>query len=153
MKHRKVFPDDYSVIASIAKECPGFTVPEPYILWMLSETQGDFCRVATDESSAEVLGYILTLKSADGEELFVWQIAVAPGQPKQAYEIMRFLLDEVLELAKAHHISRVRFSCSERREERLTRLAEQVCNVKPMQGNQVPIKADIPENEFSVLLH
>src|SRR5437660_11968394 len=66
---------DFKFIRRLSATIQGYTVPPPYILWMLMRFQGDLCLIVED-GSQEPLGYMLAMSAGiASSEIFIWQFA------------------------------------------------------------------------------
>ncbi len=151
--HRKLDIRDRKVIQVISQNTRGFTIPSDYLIWMLTETQADFCRVAIRKSTFDTLGYVLALCSADYERLFIWQLAACSNQGADSLTVMTLLLSAIRKKAIVNNFSRFCFSCDQRRVKRLTRLFKNAgCLDNFRQEDSEFIQSDTPEKMFSVAL-
>ena len=66
---------DFSFVRALAAEQRSYTVPPPYVLWMLSRFHGDLCTVAEAAGEGPV-AYLLGMSTtAPPQVVFVWQLA------------------------------------------------------------------------------
>lgn len=70
MAIRPIKPADFEFISTIASKTPGFTVPSPYVLWMLARFHHDWSVVAT--KGGKHLAYMLAFPAGQST-IFVWQ--------------------------------------------------------------------------------
>jgi|SRR5208337_5326047 len=63
---------DAEFICKLASSVEGYTVPTPYVLWMLTRFHKDWSAVA--EEGRKQLGYMLAFPASDAT-VFVWQFA------------------------------------------------------------------------------
>lgn len=108
-KTRELTPADEAGIRAIAQQTPGFTVPSTYIIWMLSRTQENLCRVATNGDNS-LLGYCLALACSCREEAFLWQIGVSGGGLKTKIVVIQSLIGACVEQARRIGIRRAFFT-------------------------------------------
>jgi hypothetical protein len=69
---------DFRFIQRLASRKPSFTVPPPYVLWLLKQTNSSSCIVA-EHAKLGPVGYLLSLLVATPREnvLYVWQLAAS----------------------------------------------------------------------------
>jgi hypothetical protein len=73
---RRIMPEDFDFVQSLAASVAGYTVCPPYILWMLARAHSDFCAVALAPDGTR-LGYLLVMSMDEpADAIFVWQLAV-----------------------------------------------------------------------------
>jgi len=66
---------DFTFVRELAAKQPNFTIPPPYVLWLLMKIKGSICLIAESESH-DPLGYLLAVPVSDPpDSLFVWQVA------------------------------------------------------------------------------
>lgn len=126
---RRIEVTDHVAVAAIAQQTGGFTVPTEYLLWFLSETQGELCRVAID-SDGQCLAYLLAALGVGTGEITVWQLGTAAAIPN-AVQAMRDLLDDLVTVAGATGIRSFCFSSDSSRARRVCRLAKAVTGCEP----------------------
>lgn len=67
---------DFTFVRELAAQQQNFTIPPPYVLWMLLKLKPVLSLIATLEK--EPLGYLLALPVGDASEsVFVWQLATS----------------------------------------------------------------------------
>ncbi len=77
---RRLEVNDFSFVRELAAEQPNFTIPPPYVLWLLLRLKGAICLVAEDKTGVS-LAYLLAVPIAfPDDSLFVWQIAATRKQ-------------------------------------------------------------------------
>lgn len=108
---RDLLPDDANSIQDIATITGGFTIPSSYLIWMLSRTQKPFCKVQVDDDG-NLRGYVLAIRSADPEEIFVWQIGLALQSRLDALRTATELFGSLFEAAVSCGVSSARCSVS-----------------------------------------
>src|SRR5258706_13912727 len=70
---RPIRPSDFGFIRDMAATIEGYTVPPPYVLWMLGRLPGELCLIAEDRAQ-EPLGYMLAMSvGLQSNEVFIWQ--------------------------------------------------------------------------------
>ena len=68
---------DFNFVRDLAAKQPNFTVPPPYVLWLLLRIKDAICLVAED-SSEGLLAYLLAVPiEAPEKALHVWQFAAS----------------------------------------------------------------------------
>lgn len=88
---------DFDFVRDLAAKQPNFTVPLPYVLWLLLRIKDAVCLVA-EYSGEGPLGYLLAVPiEAPKRALHVWQFAVSDrgGRLSAATELLR-AFDQVL---------------------------------------------------------
>lgn len=128
---RPLEPGDAAKIADIASQYNNFTMPSDYIVWMLSQTQDEFCLVMEKEPEG-IIGYVLSIPTATPGELFVWQLAIKPFEGKSSTQSLRRLFSEANRRWRARGINRIWFTVSnEKRLRLIARLAKGWTNGTP----------------------
>jgi hypothetical protein len=99
---------DFDFVRELAAMQPNFTVPAPYVLWLLLRIRDAVCLVA-DHSSEGPLAYLLAVPiEGPGNALYLWQLAASEtGQKRNAIET---LLGEGYKIAQKLHIDTLSFS-------------------------------------------
>ena len=69
---------DFAFIRRLASKKTNFTVPPPYVLWLLKQTNSPSCMVAEHAKHGPV-GYLLAILvgTQKGKVLYVWQLATS----------------------------------------------------------------------------
>jgi hypothetical protein len=69
---------DFRFIRRLASKKANFTVPPPYVLWLLKQTNSPSCMVA-EHANLGPVGYLLSLLvgTPRGNVLYVWQLAAS----------------------------------------------------------------------------
>lgn len=69
---------DFGFIRRLASKKTNFTVPPPYVLWLLKQTNSPSCMVA-EHAKLGPVGYLLSLLvgTPRGNVLYVWQLAAS----------------------------------------------------------------------------
>ena len=66
---------DFEFVREIASKQPNFTIPPPYVLWLLLKIGADLCLIA-ESPQGDRLAYILAVPMSEpGGSIFVWQLA------------------------------------------------------------------------------
>src|ERR1035438_7684513 len=100
---RPIVPGDFRFIRSLASIIDGYTVPSPYVSWMLGRFHGGLCAVAADTGHNR-LGYVLAMPTSDpGDGVFVWQLAVTfRGRRLKAQDHLAAHLKKAMRARNAH---------------------------------------------------
>ena len=105
---RKLEVADFSFVRDLAALQPNFTIPPPYVLWLLLKIKGDVCLLAESESGVP-LAYLLAVPVDEpANSLYVWQLATS-SQGQNADAVFGLLL-EMYEVTKKLGIATVIFS-------------------------------------------
>ena len=115
---RPLEPNDAASIADIASQYNNFTLPSDYVIWMLSQTQGEFCLVMEQEPG-QIIGYVLSIPTATPGELFVWQLAIKPVEGNSTTRALRHLFSEANRRWRARGINRIWFTVADAKRLRL----------------------------------
>ncbi len=67
---------DFAFVRSLAAEQPNFTIPPPYVLWLLLKIRKNVCLVAEDQRVGP-LAYLLAIPDEPPGSLYVWQLAAS----------------------------------------------------------------------------
>jgi hypothetical protein len=107
---RPVKVEDFQFIRDLAGEQENFTIPPPYVLWMLLKAKDDLCLVATS-SSGTPLAYLLAIQiDTPPQSIYVWQLASTGGGKSAA--ATEFLLLGLRTFTKARQIEHIVFSAT-----------------------------------------
>jgi len=99
---------DFDFVRDLASRQPNFTVPPPYVLWLLLRIKGSVCLIAEMVDEGQ-LAYLLALPvEGPTESLFVWQLAAK--ETKLEDRGVLALLTELRNLVRARHVRTVLFS-------------------------------------------
>jgi hypothetical protein len=105
---RQLEVGDFDFVRDLAARQPNFTVPPPYVLWLLLKIKDAICLVAED-STEGLLAYVLAVPiEAPARALYVWQLAAS--QAGQRTNATLTLLTEFREIAHQLRVKRVAFS-------------------------------------------
>ena len=76
---------DFDFVRALAAQQPNFTVPPPYVLWLMIRIKDAVCIVA-EHSTDGLLAYLLAVPiEGPNRALFVWQLAASTeGQRRNA---------------------------------------------------------------------
>jgi hypothetical protein len=142
---------DFQFIRGLSSKISGYTVPPPYILWMLTRYQGELCLIAED-ASREPLGYMLAMSTGFGSsEIFIWQLATDyRGQRLRAGTA---LASHVRRLVEKHGIERITFTAvpDSAGTKSIASLAKQMFGRTPKIGARLPGSISATEREFHLL--
>jgi len=99
---------DFEFVRELAAKQANFTVPPPYVLWLLLRIKDAVCLVA-EHSSDGPLAYLLAVPvEAPSKALFVWQLAVSKSDAHS--QAMTALVSEIHLISRRLRISTVAFS-------------------------------------------
>jgi hypothetical protein len=74
---RQMEVGDFDFVRELAAKQPNFTVPQPYVLWLLLRIKDAVCLVA-EHNSEGLLAYLLAVPiDAPSKALYVWQLAAS----------------------------------------------------------------------------
>jgi hypothetical protein len=104
---RRLEFSDFAFVRGLASEQPNFTIPPPYVLWLLLKVHKNVCLVAEDDRVGPV-AYLLAIPVLPPDSLYVWQLA-ASDKGKRV-NAARHLLQELRRQSLHMHIRRVMFS-------------------------------------------
>ena len=99
---------DFGFIRDLAARQANFTVPPPYVLWLLLRIKDTVCLVAEHNNDGPV-AYVLAVPiEAPSKALYVWQLATSEaGQRRRA---TLNLLTHFIKIAKGMRIRKIAFS-------------------------------------------
>jgi len=148
---RPIKASDCNFIRDLASRSAGYTVPTPYVLWMLSTFQREFCAVANARGYGN-LGYLLVLPvGVRTDVVFVWQLACTfRGQRLRAPDALAAHLKRT---ARKYGVRRICFTSRPNSPQgRFVRsLAERVFHVQPALGKSLPGQIS-GESEYTLTL-
>ena len=105
---RPITIEDFQFVRDLAAEQQNFTIPPPYVLWLLSRVEGQVCLIATSVSGVP-LGYLLAVRvEVPSHSVFVWQLASINGRP--GVDAATSLLLNLRNYAKCRRVERIVFS-------------------------------------------
>jgi hypothetical protein len=87
---RPIQESDFTFIRRLASKRENFTIPPPYVLWLLKQTNARSCLVA-DHVKLGPVAYLLSLlvTTPHGKELYIWQMAASTsGQRIGAIDVL-----------------------------------------------------------------
>ena len=99
---------DFAFVRDLAAKQPNFTVPPPYVLWLLLKVKDAVCLVA-DHSTEGPLGYLLAVPiEAPSKALHVWQLAASETGLRERATLV--LLTHGSKIAQRLRIKAISFS-------------------------------------------
>jgi hypothetical protein len=103
---RQMTEADFAFVRELASKQPNFTIPPPYVLWLLQKVDAQLCMLAEDLNS-DAAGYLLAVPmKKPAKSIFIWQLASA--RPETV--ITEAIMDRLRELAIARGIKSISFS-------------------------------------------
>jgi hypothetical protein len=148
---RPIKTSDFDFIRDLASRSAGYTVPTPYVLWMLTTFQREFCAVANARGYGN-LGYLLVSPvGVRSDRVFVWQLACTfRGQRLRAPDA---LAEHLKRTARKYGVRRICFTSRPNSPQgRFVRsLAERVFHVQPALGKRLPGQIS-GESEYTLTL-
>lgn len=138
---------DFTFIRDVAARQPNFTIPPPYVLWLLLKIKGDICLVA-EGPQKERLAYLLAVPVSDpAGALYVWQLATSVVSPEAIY----LLLSALRATAVAQRFDSIYFSAMPNSASlRTIQKHIRMFSVEPVKTNIVPEFIAPGEVEFKV---
>ena len=105
---RQMEVGDFAFVRELAAKQPTFTVPPPYVLWLLLKVKDAVCLVA-EHSTEGLLAYLLAVPiEAPSKALHVWQLAASEGGQRRHATVK--LLTRFRTIAKQRRIRTITFS-------------------------------------------
>ncbi len=146
---RPLVPEDFEFVRSLAATVPGYTVCPPYVLWMLSRLQGQFCAAAVTADQSR-LGYLLAMAASDpADGVFVWQLtATFRGRRLKAQDQLGEYLKNAI---RVRGINQVLFTSipNSAAERSVRSLARRVFSASPKLVQRLPRSISPKEREYS----
>jgi hypothetical protein len=105
---RKMEIGDFEFVRELAAQQSNFTVPPPYVLWLLLRIKGAITLIAEDNAEGP-LSYLLAVpieSPADG--LYIWQLATKEHAHQS--EVTLAVLEKLRGLVFRSHIQSIAFS-------------------------------------------
>ena len=127
---RTLMPYDSERIQNIVLDIPHFSSPSEYIIWMLSETQIPFCKVAILGGS-ELVGYVFSLRMSDRKSLFIWQVGVALGYRKKRISVFDALCRSLSEDILESKIKKIKYSSIDESKKIIEKMIMKYLNTRP----------------------
>lgn len=98
---------DFTFVRRLAAKHRGFTVPPPYVLWLLKETNGRFCMVAEHAQFGRV-AYLLSVpvtQPRGKNVLYIWQMASSKaGRRAGAVDVLLLQLRTLIRKMRIRYI-------------------------------------------------
>jgi hypothetical protein len=105
---RKIEVPDFTFVRDLAAQQPNFTIPPPYVLWLLSKVKSDGCLIA-EHIERGPLGYLLAVPIEEPRgALYVWQLAVSTSNDSE--DVILTLLRSLQEIVLRDHVNAIIFS-------------------------------------------
>lgn len=143
---------DFDFVRELASHQPSFTVPPPYVLWLLLRIKGSVCLVA-EHSNQGPVGYVLAVPmDAPSNALYVWQLAASTtGEHSQA---PLALLSELHRITQRLRIHTVAFSAvpGSSAYRAVQHSVWKICATKPEATGRLPAFVSPNETEYCVRL-
>jgi hypothetical protein len=99
---------DFDFIRDLAATQPNFTVPPPYVLWLLLRIKDAVCLVA-EHNGEGLLAYVLAVPvEAPSKALYIWQLASSKAGQRRSATLA--LLAEFRDIARRLQIRTIAFS-------------------------------------------
>ena len=141
---------DFSFVRELSASQPNFTIPPPYVLWLLTRISPELCLVAEHPDKGPV-GYLLALPiSSPPKSLYVWQLATFRRGSSEAAiaELIRCLRVSI----KGRKFKKLVFSAQENTPtfRALKRLVRNETSVAPRRMSLLPNIVAPNEHEFSI---
>jgi hypothetical protein len=148
---RPIRRSDFTFIRELSKRIEGYTVPPPYVLWMLRRFQGELCLIV-EGPTHKPLGYMLaTSGGIRSSEMFIWQLAATFEGRRLRVSVK--LASHVRKLVKKHSIQRITFTAvpDSGATRSIASLANQVFGRTLTAGSRLPKSVAASEREFYFL--
>jgi len=104
---RRLQIKDFSFVRDLASEQPNFTIPPPYVLWLLLKIRRSVALIAEREDSGPV-GYLLAVPVVQPKTLYVWQLALSKRDKHGEGALL--LLSKLRNIASRQKASYIMFS-------------------------------------------
>lgn len=99
---------DFEFVRELAAKQPTFTIPPPYVLWLVLRIKDAVCLVA-DYSGHGPVAYLLAVPvEAPSKAIYVWQLASTDKGQRQ--DAVLTLLSEFREIVRSLRVQTVAFS-------------------------------------------
>lgn len=87
---RRLEVADFSFVRDLAAKQSNFTIPPPYVLWLLLKIKGDICLVAEHDTYGPVAYLLAVPVESPPASVYIWQLASSDRgkRYKAAYELM-----------------------------------------------------------------
>lgn len=99
---------DLAFVQDLASKQPSFTIPPPYVLWLILRIREAICLIAEDSKDGPIAYLIAVPVEAPEKSVFVWQLAATDAAQKET--AMLDLLTEFRKLVFLSDCKSVLFS-------------------------------------------
>ena len=99
---------DFEFVRGLAAKQPGFTVPPPYVLWLILRVKDAVCLIAEDSSDGPMAYLLAVPVESPTKTLQVWQLASAEGS--NLGDAVLALIRKSRSIARRLGVRRVTFS-------------------------------------------
>lgn len=150
---RQLHTRDFPFIRDLAAQRPNFTIPAPYVLWLLMHIKGDICLVAEEKRKGQIAYLLAVPVEGRRRSIYVWQLASAVSQTREnAVLPMLRKLRDITEEAKVECIF---FSALPRSAEfrRIRAYIRTVWSTKPKATKALQHAIAPGETEYRIDLH
>jgi hypothetical protein len=141
---------DLDFIQALASQTPGYTLPAPYVLWLLGRYHSKYSAVV-EEAGGKPLAYMLAIPvDTEPPAVFVWQFACTfRGQRLKAPDALTTHLKQITERNGIH---RLIFTAVPKtpQEHFVKNLCQRIFAASPMRRKRLP--RQISDNEFEYIL-
>jgi hypothetical protein len=142
---------DFGFIRRLASKKGNFTVPPPYVLWLLKQTNSRSCMVA-EHVELGLVAYLLALRvnTSRGKVLYVWQLAASKRGLSEGG--IHELLLALRSFMRRVRVQRVLFTADPESPEfrAVRRYAYSLFGAAPRSGQNLPASVSQSEREFFV---
>ncbi len=90
---RRLEVADFSFVRDLAAKQPNFTIPPPYVLWLLLKIKGDVCLVAEHDMDGPVAYLLAVPIDTPADSLYVWQLAASQQSRRHDKPVFDLLLE------------------------------------------------------------
>ena len=141
---------DFSFVRELAASQPNFTIPPPYVLWLLTRIGPELCLIA-ERPDKEAVGYLLAVPITNPpKSLYIWQLVARRTRHSQrtVVELIHCLKARV----KGRKFNDLIFSAQENTTtfRALKRLVRKEASATPLRMSLLPDIVAPNEYEFSV---
>jgi hypothetical protein len=107
LRVRRLQIKDFPFVRDLAGEQPNFTIPPPYVLWLLLKIRNNVALIVEREDIGPV-GYLLAVPVEQPKTLYVWQLAQSKRDKHGQGALL--LLSKLRDIASRKNVSFIRFS-------------------------------------------
>jgi hypothetical protein len=104
---RRLQIKDFAFVRDLASKQPNFTIPPPYVLWLLLKIRRSVALIVEREDSGPT-GYLLAVPVAQPKTLYVWQLATSKRDKRGEGTLL--LLSQLRSIATRQNASFIMFS-------------------------------------------